>query len=87
MNHFDGIESFEEFDWFPETDTADDYESIVDLKNKAENENTYEETDLEIKGRHDVCLCPRIVPVVEAMTSIVLADMLLRNKSATYIAR
>ena len=56
-------------------------------KTVCRNENTYEETDLEIKGRHDVCLCPRIVPVVEAMTSIVLADMLLRNKSATYIAR
>lgn len=36
-------------------------------------------TTLEIKGRHDVCLCPRIVPVVEAMTNIVLADMVLRN--------
>ncbi|MDY5634670.1 MAG: chorismate synthase, partial [Treponema porcinum] len=36
-------------------------------------------TELQIKGRHDVCLCPRIVPVIEAMTDIVLADMLLRN--------
>ncbi|MBQ1629696.1 MAG: chorismate synthase [Treponema sp.] len=45
------------------------------------NEDVYAETDLEIKGRHDICLCPRIVPVVEAMTNIVLADMLLRNKA------
>lgn len=44
--------------------------------------NNFAETSLEIKGRHDVCLCPRIVPVVEAMTSIVLADMLLRNRSS-----
>lgn len=43
-------------------------------------DNGFEETDLEIKGRHDVCLCPRIVPVVEAMTNIVLADMILRNR-------
>ncbi|MBR1637798.1 MAG: chorismate synthase [Treponema sp.] len=43
-------------------------------------DGTYRDTVLEIKGRHDVCLCPRIVPVVEAMTSIVLADMLLRNE-------
>jgi chorismate synthase len=28
------------------------------------------------KGRHDPCLCPRIVPVVEAMTAIVLIDLL-----------
>lgn len=38
-------------------------------------------SELQIQGRHDVCLCPRIVPVVEAMTQLVLADMLLRNKS------
>lgn len=44
--------------------------------------DSFAETSLEIKGRHDVCLCPRIVPVVEAMTSIVLADMLLRNRSS-----
>lgn len=48
------------------------------------NQETYSDAVLEIKGRHDVCLCPRIVPVVEAMTSIVLADMLLRNKSARF---
>lgn len=46
------------------------------------NENQFQETKLEIKGRHDVCLCPRIVPVVEAMTSIVITDMLLRNRAA-----
>lgn len=42
----------------------------------------YESTSLQIKGRHDVCLCPRIVPVVEAMTALVLADFLLRDNNA-----
>ena len=42
----------------------------------------YETTELQIKGRHDVCLCPRIVPVVEAMTALVLADLLLENRQA-----
>lgn len=42
----------------------------------------FENSDIEIEGRHDVCLCPRIVPVVEAMTSLVIADMYLRNKTA-----
>lgn len=28
------------------------------------------------KGRHDPCLCPRIVPVVESMTAIVLIDLI-----------
>lgn len=38
--------------------------------------------DILIEGRHDVCLCPRIVPVVEAMTAITLTDMYLRNLSS-----
>jgi chorismate synthase len=33
--------------------------------------------DLVIKGRHDICIVPRAVPVVEAMTALVLADLLL----------
>ena len=40
----------------------------------------YENADLQIKGRHDVCLCPRIVPVVEAMAAIVIADALLTQR-------
>ena len=46
----------------------------------ADGSAAYETTELVIKGRHDVCLCPRIVPVVEAMTALVLADFLLRDK-------
>ncbi|MDR0663407.1 MAG: chorismate synthase [Spirochaetaceae bacterium] len=38
------------------------------------------EIDLEIGGRHDVCVCPRAVPVVEAMTALVLADLMLRGR-------
>ena len=33
------------------------------------------------KGRHDVCVVPRAVPVVEAMAALVLADHLLRNNA------
>lgn len=36
---------------------------------------------IEISGRHDPCLCPRIVPVVEAMINITLVDCLLIQKS------
>ncbi len=35
------------------------------------------DTVLEIKGRHDPCIVPRAVPVVEAVTAWVLLDMLL----------
>ena len=37
---------------------------------------------LEGKGRHDACVLPRAVPVVEAMTALVLADMYLLNKNS-----
>jgi chorismate synthase len=37
---------------------------------------------LEAKGRHDPCVLPRAVPMVEAMTLLVMADHWLRNKSA-----
>ena len=36
---------------------------------------------IEIQGRHDICVLPRIVPVCEAMVSIVVADHLLRQKA------
>jgi len=36
---------------------------------------------LSIRGRHDVCVIPRIIPVCEAMVQIVLADHLLRQKA------
>lgn len=35
---------------------------------------------LEAKGRHDPCVVPRAVPIVEAMVQLVLADHYLRNK-------
>jgi chorismate synthase len=37
-----------------------------------------EAADIEIKGRHDPAIPPRIVPVAEAMAALVLADHLLR---------
>ena len=40
-----------------------------------------EKTNLEITGRHDPCVVPRAVPIVEAMTALVLADHLLRNRT------
>jgi len=43
---------------------------------------TGRETEIEIKGRHDPAIPPRIVPVAEAMVAIVLADHLLRQKTA-----
>ncbi|MBN1381888.1 MAG: chorismate synthase [Deltaproteobacteria bacterium] len=39
-------------------------------------------TTVSVKGRHDVSVIPRIIPVCEAMMQIVLADHLLRQKAA-----
>jgi chorismate synthase len=40
-----------------------------------------EPVTLKGKGRHDPCVVPRAVPIVEAMAALVLADHLLRAKS------
>ncbi|MCB2218853.1 MAG: chorismate synthase [Bacteroidetes bacterium] len=37
---------------------------------------------LQGKGRHDVCVVPRAVPIVEAMAALVIADLYLRNMGA-----
>lgn len=49
-----------------EQDTVD-----VDLKN----------TTLKGRGRHDPCVLPRAVPMIEAMTALVLIDHALRQKA------
>ncbi|MCA1666551.1 MAG: chorismate synthase [Thermomicrobia bacterium] len=37
---------------------------------------------ISVEGRHDPCLAPRAVPVLEAMLALVLADHLLRQRLA-----
>ncbi len=44
--------------------------------------NSNEDTEITIKGRHDPIVVPRAVVVVEAMTAITLADLLLMNMTA-----
>lgn len=39
-----------------------------------------ETVNLEAKGRHDPCVVPRAVPIVEAMAALVMADFYLRNR-------
>lgn len=38
-----------------------------------------EETVLHAKGRHDPCIVPRAVPVVEGLAAVVVADLVKRN--------
>jgi len=51
---------------------------------KALNSKTGATVDLVISGRHDACIVPRAVPVVEAMTALALADFILLQRCARY---
>jgi chorismate synthase len=52
----------------------------------AKNQNTVDSSgnsiELSASGRHDPCVLPRAVPIVEAMTALVLVDLLLENELA-----
>ncbi|MCC7298904.1 MAG: chorismate synthase [Bacteroidia bacterium] len=37
---------------------------------------------LNIEGRHDPCVLPRAVPIIEALTALVMADLFLENQTA-----
>jgi chorismate synthase len=39
-------------------------------------------TEIIVEGRHDPSVCPRAVPVAEAMLANLLADLVLRNRAA-----
>ncbi len=38
-----------------------------------------ENKKIEIKGRHDPCICPRVTVVAESSTAIILADHMIRS--------
>ena len=46
---------------------------------------TGEEVEIKAKGRHDPCVLPRAVPMVEAMACLALADALLRQSAVDYL--
>ena len=39
-----------------------------------------EKVILEAKGRHDPCVVPRAVPIIESMSALVILNMLLHQK-------
>ena len=41
----------------------------------------HQEVEIQVKGRHDPCLAPRIVPVAEAMIALTLVDALMIQKT------
>jgi chorismate synthase len=53
--------------------------TIMSAQQTINSEN--ELTEITGKGRHDPCVVPRAVPIIEAMTALVLADYWLLNKT------
>ena len=51
------------------------------MKDQESVDNNGNKVKLEGKGRHDPCVVPRAVPIVESMASIILLDYYLKNKS------
>lgn len=56
--------------------------SSISLAQKTRNRQG-EEVTVSTVGRHDPLLSPRIIPVIEAMTALVLADHALRHRAQT----
>jgi len=45
-------------------------------------DTSFQPRTITVEGRHDPSVCPRAVPVAEAMLALVLADLFLLNRSA-----
>jgi chorismate synthase len=54
--------------------------STIRKKQKTINKY-YKEIELEAAGRHDPCVLPRAVPIVDAMSALVIMDHYLRHKA------
>ncbi|MFX0045891.1 MAG: chorismate synthase [Candidatus Hermodarchaeota archaeon] len=59
---------------FKPTPTISKVQKTVDL-------DRLEETTLQATGRHDPCIVPRAVPVVEGMAAVAIADLVMSAKS------
>ena len=58
------------------------FKPVATIMQKQESlDNKGNITEMTGKGRHDPCVVPRAVPIVEAMAAIVLADFYLLNKT------
>ena len=58
------------------------FKPVATIMQKQESlDNQGNITEMTGKGRHDPCVVPRAVPIIEAMAAIVLADFYLINKT------
>jgi chorismate synthase len=57
------------------------FKPVSTIRKPQQTKNTAgEEVTLEAAGRHDPCVLPRAVPIVEAMAALVMADMHLLHR-------
>ena len=50
----------------------------------AQKQKTQKEEEIEIIGRHDPIIMPRLVPVAEAMVNLVILDHFLENQKIAF---
>ncbi len=53
--------------------------SSIAKEQKTVSLSKMEESALEVKGRHDPCVVPKAVPVVEGMVAVAIADLMIRG--------
>ncbi|MEM3736654.1 MAG: chorismate synthase [Candidatus Bathyarchaeia archaeon] len=53
--------------------------SSIPKRQRTVDLETMTDTTIEVKGRHDACVVPRAVPIVEAVVATVLVDHILRQ--------
>ena len=59
------------------------FKPVATLMQKQQTINAEgQEVEMQGKGRHDPCVVPRAIPIVEAMAALVLADYYLLNKTS-----
>ncbi len=57
------------------------FKPVASIKKEQSTVNTEnQKTKITIEGRHDPCVVPRAVPIVESMAALVILDYLLLNK-------
>ncbi len=52
--------------------------SSISKEQKTVDLSKMEETLIQVRGRHDPCIVPKAVPVIESTVAVVLADHMLR---------
>jgi chorismate synthase len=57
----------------------------IGVKQKTIDLVKLEEVELRIKGRHDPCIVPRAVPVVEAAAALAFMDMMIEKDGTTWM--